>query len=115
MHKERIDGVLTLVESFTYERRELLAKLAIESRIVSLFEVKDYVKAGGLLSYGVIYHEHFEQAANYFDKIIRGAKPADLPVQQPARLEMVVNLNTAKALGIMIPQIILVRANEVIE
>lgn len=115
MRRERIDGVLTLVEWFTYGQRELLARQAIDSRIVTLFEVKDYVKAGGLLAYGVIYQEHFEQAAIYVDKIIRGAKPGDLPVQQPARLEMVVNLKTAKALGIKIPESVLIRADEFIE
>lgn len=115
MARERFHGLLTLVEWFTFGQRPLIAKLAIANRIPTLFEVKDYVKSGGLLSYGVIYHEHFAAAAEYVDKILKGAKPGDIPVQQPAKLELVVNLKTANALGIKIPQVVLIRADEVIE
>ena len=83
--QEGFDGLLTFVEWFTFGQRPLLAKLAIEYRIPTFFEVKDYVVAGGLLSYGIVYHEHFASAAIYVDKILRGAKPADLPVQDSAR------------------------------
>lgn len=115
MIKERFDGLLTLVEWFTFGNRALIAKLATEARIPTLFEVKDYVTAGGLLAYGVVYHEHFASAAHYLDRIFKGAKPADLPVQQPARLEMVVNLKAAKAMRISIPPSVVLRADEVIE
>ena len=115
MGREHFDGLLTLVEAFTYGQRPLIAHLAIANRLPTLFEVKDYVTDGGLLSYGVVYHEHFAMAANYVDRIIRGARPADLPVQQPAKLELVINLKTAKALGMTIPKSVLLRADEVVE
>lgn len=115
MRRERIEGLITLVESFTLGQRALIARLATDARIPTSFEVKDYVKAGGLLSYGVAYHEHYAQAAIYVDRIFRGAKPSDLPVQQPAKLEMAINLRTAKALRVTVPPEILIRADEVIE
>ncbi|HEY4957215.1 MAG TPA: ABC transporter substrate-binding protein [Caldimonas sp.] len=115
LSRERPDGILTLVEWFTYGQRFALANLAIENGMPTFFEVKDYVVAGGLLSYGVVYHEHFALAATYVDKIIKGAKPAELPVQQPAKFEMVINLKSAKAMKLKIPQSVLVRADEIIE
>lgn len=115
MVRERVEGLLTLVEWFTLTNRELIARLAVEYRIPTLFEVKDYVVAGGLLAYGVVYHEHYASAAHYVDKILKGAKPADLPVQQPAKLEMIVNRRTARAIGLSIPGAVLVRADELID
>jgi putative ABC transport system substrate-binding protein len=112
---QKIDGLLTLVEWFTFGQRPLLAKLAIEHRIPTFFEVKDYAVAGGLISYGIVYHEHFASAAGYVDKILKGAKPAEIPVQDAARLEMVVNVKTAASLGITIPTAILIRADQLIE
>jgi putative ABC transport system substrate-binding protein len=107
--------LLTLVESFTLQQRSLIARLAIANRLPTLFEVKDYVEAGGLLSYGLPYRDHYAQAANYVVKIIRGAAPRDLPVEQPTKFELVINLKTAKALGLIIPPTLLARADEVIE
>ncbi len=115
MARERVEGVLTLVEWFTFNNRELLARLALQYRIPTMFEVKDYVTAGGLVSYGVVYHEHFASAAHYVDKILKGARPADLPVQQPAKLEMVVNRKTARTIGLLVPVTILVRADEFLD
>jgi putative ABC transport system substrate-binding protein len=73
------------------------------------------VRDGGLVSYGTLYVEHYVMAAGYVDKILKGAKPADLPVEQPTRFEFIINLKTAKALGLTIPQSLLVRANETIQ
>jgi putative tryptophan/tyrosine transport system substrate-binding protein len=76
---------------------------------------RDYVEAGGLMSYGPNFPNQFRRAADYVDKILRGAKPADIPVEQPTKFDLVINLTTAKALGLTIPESFLLRANEVIE
>jgi putative ABC transport system substrate-binding protein len=100
--------------SFTFSRRALLADLAIKHRLPSVF-VEDHVFAGGLMSYAPDLRDLYRQAATYVDKILRGAKPADLPVEQASRYELVINLKTAKTLGIDIPPNLLARADEVIE
>ena len=80
-----------------------------------MYETSDYVRVGGLMSYGPYLADLFRRAARYFDKILKGAKPADLPVEQPTRFELAVNLKTAKMLGVAVPPTILARADEVIE
>ena len=92
-----------------------IAQLALEKRIATGFTSSGFVRGGGLVSYGLNYADEFARSADYVDKILRGAKPADLPVAQAERFEMVVNRGTAKALGLTIPQSVLVRADEVIE
>jgi putative ABC transport system substrate-binding protein len=100
--------------SFFVERRRL-ADLAVKNRLAMVGNVREYAEAGGLMTYGPDYTENFRRAANYVDKIIKGDKPADLPIQQPTKFELVINLKTAKALGLTIPPSILAQADEVIE
>jgi putative ABC transport system substrate-binding protein len=87
----------------------------MKSRLPAIYSDSQFVDAGGLMSYGPNYDHLFRLAATYVDKILRGAKPADLPVEQPTRFELVINLKAAKALGITIPQSLLLRADEVIQ
>jgi len=95
--------------------REHLAELAVKSRLPSAYGNRAYAEAGGLLGYGTNATENYVRAAAYVDKILKGAKPSDLPVEQPRTLELVVNMKTARALGLTIPQTILLRADEIIE
>ena len=95
--------------------RDQLAAVAIKSRLPVMHPQSEFVEAGGLVSYGVRLTDLFRRAAAYVDKVLKGAKPADLPVEQPTKFELVINLKTAKALGLTIPQSILVRADHVIQ
>ena len=99
---------------FSSERRRLL-ELAAKNRLPTLYTFREYVDAGGLMSYGPNLADLFRRAATYVDKILKGAKPGDLPVEQPTKFELVINVNTAKALGITIPQSVVARADEVIQ
>jgi putative ABC transport system substrate-binding protein len=109
-------GALTVVSTpmFASERRRLV-DLAAKNRLPTMFSFRVYVDAGGLMSYGPSLPDMFRRAATYVDKILKGAKPADLPVEQPTKFELVINLKTAKALGLAIPQSLLGRADHVIE
>jgi putative ABC transport system substrate-binding protein len=92
-----------------------VAELAAKSRLPAMYTFRLYVEAGGLISYGADFNENWRRAAAFVDKILRGAKPADLPVEQPSKFELVVNLRAAKALGLTIPPSLLLRADQVIE
>ncbi len=96
-------------------RRKEIAELAVKSRLPTIYREREQVEAGGLMAYGPNIPDLFRRAASYVDRILKGAKPADLPVQQPTTFELVINLKTAKALGLTIPQSILLRADQVIE
>jgi len=115
MTKERAGGVIILSSSMFYDQRARIAELAARGRVPAIYSLKDYAEAGGLMAYGVNFGESFRRAATYVDKILKGTRPADLPVEQPTKFELVINLNAAKALGLTIPQQLLSRADEVIQ
>ena len=102
-------------DGFLQTHRALLIMAAARNNVPAVYQQSIYAKNGGLLSYGVNSVDSFRRAASYVDRILRGAKPAELPVQFPIKFEMIVNLKTAKALGLTVPQSILLRADEVIE
>jgi len=108
-------GFIVIPHAVTFTNRDLIVALAARLRIPALYPLAFYAKAGGLISYGFDSVNQFQQGAGYVDRILRGAKPADLPVQYPTKLQLVINLKTAKALGLTIPPSLLVTADEVIE
>ena len=111
----RAEGLIVPASAFFNFNRQRLVDLAARNRLVAVFENRDFADAGGLISYGVNIGEMWRSAAKYVDKILKGAKPADLPVEQPTTFEFVINLKTAKALGIAIPQALLISANHVLQ
>ena len=113
--KHRADAVLVGLGAVIQSNVGRVAELAARHRLPSAFSSREYVVAGGLMAYGVSYPDSYRRAATYVDKILKGAKPADLPVEQPTKFELVINLKTAKALGLTIPQSLLQRADEVIQ
>ena len=108
-------GVIVGPHAVTLTNRDLIVALAARLRLPALYPLAFYAKAGGLISYGFDPVNQFQQGAGYVDRILRGAKPADLPVQYPTKLQLVVNLKAAKALGLTIPESFLLRADEVLE
>ena len=115
MRRERAEALLILVDSMFTIHRTRLAELAAAYRLPTLYGIREFVVAGGLLAYGVNVVDYAEGAAVYVDRILKGAKPADLPVEQPTKFELVINLKTAKALGLTIPPSLLARADDVIQ
>jgi len=113
--RERANALLVLRAPLIVSNAALIAGLAAKARLPAMYDEAGYTEAGGLMSYGASLPELYRHTATYVDKILKGAKPADLPVEQPTKFEMVVNMKTAKALGIKIPNSILVRADRVIE
>lgn len=113
--REEVGAVIVGAAPFFSLHRKLLAELALKHRMASIYASRGYVEVGGLLSYGTKIVDNYARAAVYVDKIFKGARPGDLPVEQPVALELVVNLRTARALGITIPRTILMRSDEVIE
>jgi len=114
MTQARADALLVQADQLTWVHRTQIVGMALQKRLPTMFFIKEYVAAGGLMSYGANVADLYRRSATYVDKILKGAKPSDLPVQQPTTFELVVNLKTAKALGIAIPESILIRADEVI-
>jgi putative ABC transport system substrate-binding protein len=115
MTRERADALAVLTDPLTLTYRKQIAAGAARHRLPAMYEVRQYVDAGGLMAYGASLFELNRRAAAFVDKILKGAKPAGLPVEQPTQFELVVNLKAAKALGITIPVSILVRADQVIQ
>ena len=115
MTKERAGALLVMADSMFILHRTRLADLVARSRLPAAYGVRENVEAGGLMSYGPSVPDLFRRAATYVDKILKGAKPEDLPVEQPTKFELVINVKTAKALGLTIPQSLMVRADEVIQ
>jgi putative ABC transport system substrate-binding protein len=113
--REHPDGLLLLVDPFTFSQRARIVEFGAEQRLPVIYESSDFVDVGGLISYGPNINDMYRRSATYVDKILRGAKPADLPVEQPTKFELAVNLRAAKALGIKFPESILLRADKVIE
>lgn len=111
----RPDALLVTAETFTRQHLVRILDFANNSKIPAMFEDSSYVVAGGLMSYGPDLQDVFRKAAIFVDKILKGAKPADLPIEQPTKFELVINLNTAKALGLIIPPALLATADKVIE
>ena len=111
MTKDRPDGFLALMDPVLNSYRKRIRDFLAENRLPAMFENKDWVEAGGLISYGASYSDAHRRAATLMDKILKGAKPADLPVEQPTRFELFINLKTAKQIGVTIPQTVLYRAD----
>src|SRR5262249_22766448 len=107
MTRERVDAFFVLASPITVAQRSLLAKLALKHRLPGMFGVKDNVEAGGLMSYAADLNDLYRRAAVYIDKVLKGAKPADLPVEQASKYRLAINLKTAKALGLKIPPTLL--------
>jgi putative ABC transport system substrate-binding protein len=112
---ERIAAVLVPGDMLLFTERRRVAALAREHRLPGIYSLREFTEAGGLMSYSARISEQFRRAAGYVDKILRGANPATLPVESPTQYELVINLKTAKALGLTIPQSVLVRADEIIQ
>jgi putative tryptophan/tyrosine transport system substrate-binding protein len=115
MSREHVGGFVVVNAPLTVSHRARLADLALTHRLPGMFGTRENVEAGGLMSYGSDYNDMVQRAATYIDKILKGAKPADLPVEQASKYRLVINLKTAKALGLQIPDKLLARADEVIE
>ena len=115
MTRKRAGALLVLTDPLFFLHRTRIADLAAKSRLPAVYALREHVEAGGLMAYGASLSDLFRRAATYLDKILKGAKPSDLPVEQATKFELVVNLKTARALGLTIPQLILIRADEVIQ
>ena len=115
MTQGKAGAVIVARDGLFISQTRQISELALKNRLPSISKQSEHAEAGGLMSYGVNQREQFRRAATYVDKILKGAKPADLPVEQPAKFELVINLKTAKALGLTIPQSLLLRADEVIQ
>jgi putative ABC transport system substrate-binding protein len=113
--KNRADGVVVLASAVFLSHRKQLADLAVKHRVAAVYQAGEYVEVGGFMSYGVSISDLFRRAATYVDKIVKGAKPADLPVEQPTKFELIINLKAAKEIGLTVPPNVLARADRVIK
>jgi putative ABC transport system substrate-binding protein len=113
--KDRPDGIMLPADAFLVSERNRIAQFAIEQKFPSVYSFREYIEAGGLMAYTPNYHDLFRRAANYVDKILKGTKPGELPIEQPTKFHLVINLKTARALGLRVPTTLLARADELIE
>ena len=113
--KDRPDGLYVIPDHFVYTQRERIVEFAAKNRLPAMYGLREYVLVGGLMAIGANRVDMYRRAASHVDRILKGAKPTDLPVEQPTKFELVINLKTAKALGLTIPSSLLVAAGEVIE
>jgi putative ABC transport system substrate-binding protein len=113
--REKAEALLVLPDTMFFSYRQRIAAFAVAAKVPTIFGFRDHVDAGGLTSYGVNLRANHRRAAAYVVEILKGAKPSDLPVEFPTKLELIINLKTAKALGIDVSPILLARADEVIE
>jgi len=115
MRPQRVEALLVPTDPLFLNERRRLADLAMGHRLPVMYDVREYVEVGGLAAYGPVFLELFKRAAGYVDRILKGHKPADLPVEQPTTFELVINLKAAKAIGLTIPPSLVLRADQVIE
>jgi putative tryptophan/tyrosine transport system substrate-binding protein len=115
MSKDRPESLLVMADTVTASNSRRVVEFAARNRVPAIYEARNFVDAGGLMSYGLDFVDHYRRAAYYVDKVLKGVRPADLPVEQPTKFELVINLKSAKALGLTIPQSLLLRADQVIE
>ena len=113
--RQNTDGIIVLQDSLFVQQRNQIIELAAKQRLPSIALNSEYVEAGGLMSYGPYVGENYRRAANYVDKIFKGANPGELPIEQPTKFELALNMKAAKTLGIKVPQSILIQATKVIE
>ena len=113
--KDRADALYVVGDALVITHRVRINTLALIARLPTIYVVREYVEAGGLMSYGPNFPDLFRRAADYVDKILRGAKPGEIPVEQPTKFDLAINPTTAKALGLTVPESFLLRADEVIE
>ena len=104
-----------MTEAFFAAQLPRVVDLAERNRLPAIYGYREFTQAGGMMSYGLSYREYFKRVARYIDAVLKGAKPADLPVEQPTKIELVINLATVRKLGISIPQSLMLRADEVIQ
>jgi putative ABC transport system substrate-binding protein len=115
MRRERADALVIVADPALFTERPLIVQLAAQHKLPAIYEMRLFPEAGGLLSYGPLPQERFQRMAAYVDRILRGAKPGDLPIERPTTFELVVNLKASQSLGLTIPQSVLVRADEIIQ
>jgi putative ABC transport system substrate-binding protein len=113
--RDGVTGIIATSDGVTFLHRRALVEVALKHRLPGIYWAREYVEAGGLMTYSASLTDLRRRAASYVDKILKGAKPADLPVEQPTKFELVINLKTAKALGLTIPPSLLQRGDQVIE
>jgi putative ABC transport system substrate-binding protein len=113
--RTRPNALVVLQDAVTLRHRDQITKLAANAKLPAIYQIREHVHAGGLMSYGLNYCDHFRRAASYVDRILKGMKPADLPVELPTRFELVINMKTARSVGVDIPPAVLLQADALIE